>query len=223
MADPDIHGNKQPDAEAAQNLHITFQDRPGRDQEPSRLGRSLSRRRSRSHSSSRSRIHPTSPYSGVQIEYRTLSIQVTEAKQIDHDSDDIKTIKNKDHQAYFSTLQYHELQAEQLCQQLNVNPASGLSQNAAAVRLERDGKNTLPHRKTNYIKRTLKYIFGGFCSVLWVGAVVFFLCWQPLSDPPSRQNLSLAVLILIVPRFLRLCHSVVELEPASSWSQVIMR
>lgn len=42
------------------------------------------------------------------------------------------------------------------------------------------------------------YIFGGFCSVLWVGVIVFFLCWQPLSNPPSAQNLALAVLILVV-------------------------
>ncbi|KAM0553091.1 hypothetical protein ACHAPJ_007639 [Fusarium lateritium] len=204
MSDPDIR-SKETDPEMAQNPRITFQDRPGRDRDDSeanRLGRthtrSLSRRRSRSHSSSRSRIHPTSPYSGVQIEYRTLSIQVTEAKQVDHETEDSKAIKNKTDEDYFSNLQYHELQTEQLCQQLNVSPAAGLSESSAATRLERDGKNSLPHPKTNYIKRTLKYIFGGFCSVLWVGAIIFFLCWQPLSNPPSNQNLSLAVLILIV-------------------------
>jgi len=199
MADPDIHPAKEIDPEA-QNTRITFQTQErGREETDPRLGRtrtrSLSRRRS--HSSSRSRIHPTSPYSGYQIEYRTLSIQVTEAKQT-VESDDSKTTKPKTDEDYFSKLQYHELQVEQLCQQLNVSSGEGLSESAAATRLERDGKNTLPHPKTNYIKRTLKYIFGGFCSVLWVGAIIFFLCWQPLSNPPSNQNLSLAVLILIV-------------------------
>ncbi|RBR09811.1 uncharacterized protein FIESC28_09710 [Fusarium coffeatum] len=199
MADPDIHPTKEIDPEA-QNTRITFQTHErGRSETDPRLGRtrtrSLSRRRS--HSSSRSRIHPASPYSGYQIEYRTLSIQVTEAKQT-VDSDDSKTVKPKTDEDYFSKLQYHELQVEQLCQQLNVSAGEGLSESAAATRLERDGKNTLPHPKTNYIKRTLKYIFGGFCSVLWVGAIIFFLCWQPLSNPPSNQNLSLAVLILIV-------------------------
>ncbi|KAM5350291.1 hypothetical protein ACJ41O_006796 [Fusarium nematophilum] len=207
MPDPDIQ-DKEADLESGQNLHITFQDRLARDVPPNNqdapLGRSrtrsLSRRRSRSRSSSRSRIHPTSPYSGVQIEYRTLSIQVTEAKQAEPAPEDVKDkgLKNKDDEDYFANLQYHELQVEQLCQQLNVSPGSGLSENAAAVRLERDGGNSLPHPKTNYIKRSLKYVFGGFCSVLWVGAIIFFLCWQPLSDPPSAQNLSLAVLILIV-------------------------
>ncbi|KAH7173349.1 uncharacterized protein B0J16DRAFT_349923 [Fusarium flagelliforme] len=199
MADPDIHPTKEIDPEA-QNTRITFQTQErGREETEPRLGRTRSRSlsRRRSHSSSRSRIHPTSPYSGYQIEYRTLSIQVTEAKQT-VESDDSKTTNSKTDEDYFSKLQYHELQVEQLCQQLNVSSGEGLSESAAATRLERDGKNTLPHPKTNYIKRTLKYIFGGFCSVLWVGAIIFFLCWQPLSNPPSNQNLSLAVLILIV-------------------------
>ncbi|KAF5000455.1 hypothetical protein FGRMN_1786 [Fusarium graminum] len=203
MADPDIHGTKEIDPEAAQNTRITFQDRPDRgrdDSEATRLGRTRSRSlsRRRSHSSSRSRIHPASPYTGYQIEYRTLSIQVTEAKQAEPEGEDPKTAKTKTDEDYFSKLQYHELQAEQLCQQLNVSLDAGLSESSAATRLERDGKNSLPHPKTNYIKRTLKYIFGGFCSVLWVGAIIFFLCWQPLSNPPSNQNLSLAVLIIIV-------------------------
>ncbi|RFN50705.1 sodium/potassium-transporting atpase subunit alpha [Fusarium flagelliforme] len=199
MADPDIHPVKEIDPEA-QNTRITFQTQErGREETEPRLGRTRSRSlsRRRSHSSSRSRIHPTSPYSGYQIEYRTLSIQVTEAKQT-VESDDSKTTNSKTDEDYFSRLQYHELQVEQLCQQLNVSSGEGLSESAAATRLERDGKNTLPHPKTNYIKRTLKYIFGGFCSVLWIGAIIFFLCWQPLSNPPSNQNLSLAVLILIV-------------------------
>lgn len=34
--------------------------------------------------------------------------------------------------------------------------------------------------------------------VLWCGVIVFFLCWQPLSNPPSATNLALAILVLIV-------------------------
>ncbi|KAF7552214.1 hypothetical protein G7Z17_g4463 [Cylindrodendrum hubeiense] len=206
MSDPDIQP-KETDVEAANNPRITFQDGVSRDAAPSdpdpyhgrSRTRSLSRRRSRS--SSRSRIQPTSPYSGVQIEYRTLSIQVTEAKQNDDPLEEAKNatgLGGKEDEDYFAKLQYHELQVEQLCQQLNISSEAGLSENAAAIRLERDGNNSLPHPKTNYIKKTLKYIFGGFCSVLWVGAIIFFLCWQPLSSPPSAQNLSLAVLILVV-------------------------
>jgi hypothetical protein len=43
------------------------------------------------------------------------------------------------------------------------------------------------------------YIFGGFCSVLWIGVIIFFICWTPLGDPnPAPYNHGLAILVLIV-------------------------
>lgn len=53
-------------------------------------------------------------------------------------------------------------------------------------------------KKPNYVKKIIQYVFGGFCSILWIGSIIFFICWKPLSDPPDVQNLALAVLILIV-------------------------
>ncbi|PHH68502.1 hypothetical protein CDD83_6071 [Cordyceps sp. RAO-2017] len=149
---------------------------------------------------------PTSPYSGVPIEYRTLSSHVAESRNADADADadaapggaDAKATVRRDDQDYFANLNLHELGADQLCQQLNVAPGSGLSESAAANRLRRDGANTLPRAKTNYGRKVFGYVFGGFCSVLWVGVIIFFLCWRPLSNPPSATNLALAILILIV-------------------------
>ncbi|KAH6606113.1 cation-transporting atpase pma1 [Trichoderma cornu-damae] len=163
--------------------------------------RSLSRKRSMSRGSATSRRDlPSSPYSGVQIEYRTLSIHVSESRHVDSDNlADIKDAKKEGaKEEYFSNLTFHELQVDQLCQQLNVSQDAGLSESAVAIRLQRDGRNMLPHPKTNYWKRILKYVFGGFCSVLWVAVIVFFICWRPLSNPPSPTNLALAVLIIIV-------------------------
>ena len=161
--------------------------------------RSRSRRRSLSRSSTISRAGlPTSPYSGVQIEYRTLSINVAESRAVDVDSAGGEKVIKKDDQDYFANLNYHELSVDQICQQLNVAKDQGLSDNAAAIRIARDGKNTLPKAKTNYTKKILGYIFGGFCSVLWVGVIIFFICWRPLSTPPSATNLALAILVLIV-------------------------
>ena len=148
-------------------------------------------------SSTRSRI-VTSPNSGVPIEYRTLSIQVAESRQAEGDATgDVKAV-NKTDQEYFANLEFHRLDQAQLCQQLNVASDQGLSSSSAATRLERDGKNILPQPRSNYIKKILLYLFGGFCSVLWVGVVVFFVCWQPLSNPPSATNLALAILVIIV-------------------------
>ncbi|PNY23564.1 Sodium/potassium-transporting ATPase subunit alpha-2 [Tolypocladium capitatum] len=192
------------DKEAAdRDMRITFDAesnvRAGRGRAPGRdrdaTSRSRSRRRSLSRASTISRANlPTSPYSGVQIEYRTLSIHVAESRSADADAKAIK----KDDQDYFANLNYHELSVEQICQQLNVAQDQGLSDASAANRLERDGRNTLPRAKTNYTKKILGYLFGGFCSVLWIGVIIFFICWRPLSDPPSATNLALAILVIIV-------------------------
>ncbi|KAH8888990.1 calcium ATPase [Thozetella sp. PMI_491] len=156
-------------------------------------------RRSMSRDSSRSRL-PTSPNSGIQIEYRSLSIHVSETRKADEGgSMDIKKTANlSDQRDYFAGLTFHELDAAQICQQLNVAPDVGLSEAAATTRLQRDGNNTLPEPATQYLKKILMYLFGGFCSVLWVGVVIFFVCWKPLSNPPSPTNLALAILVILV-------------------------
>lgn len=173
-----------------------------------RVGRSATRR---SHSRSRSRRRslstgsagPVSSYSGVPIEYRTLSIQVAESQAFAEDVADIKGTAaahraTGNSQDYFANLSFHQLAVDQICQQLNVSSSQGLSEEGAARRLERDGQNTLPRPKTNYAKKIFWYLFGGFCSVLWVGVIIFFLCWRPLSSPPSSTMLALAILVIIV-------------------------
>ncbi|KAI1387922.1 uncharacterized protein F4822DRAFT_437730 [Hypoxylon trugodes] len=198
--------------ETNHDLHITIQDlNEGGGQDRGRRlpdqdgSRSLSRGagRSMSRGSSRSSRRHVSGYSGLPIEYRTLSIHVSESRNVDSTSPpDLKAVDvDKDDRDYFANLTYHELDPAQVCQQLNVDAAQGLSDHAAAIRLERDGANTLPKPKTNYLKKLFFYVFGGFCSVLWVGVVVFFICWKPLSDPPSPTNLALAILVLIVITF----------------------
>lgn len=184
--------------EGDRDLRIAFDDAAhprGRtaDQSRRRDSRSLSRRRSLS----RDAIGAI-PYSGIPIEYRTLSIQVAESRKVETESSNDPKGSTKDDEDYFSNLTFHELPTEQLCQQLNVSETSGLSESSAANRLQRDGGNTLPKPKTNYLKKILSYVFGGFCSILWVGVIVFFVCWKPLSDPPSPTNLALAILVILV-------------------------
>jgi sodium/potassium-transporting ATPase subunit alpha len=136
--------------------------------------------------------------STLPIEFRTLSIQVSESQNAPKETiSDIEKEKHQ-HQDYFENLDYHIISPERLCQEFNVDQRTGLTSSAAATRLQRDGKNVIAHHGENYWKKIFFYIFGGFCSILWVGVVIFFICWKPLSNPPSVQNLSLAVLILIV-------------------------
>lgn len=191
MAEEAAGDNDAPKAEGPGHISFDPDARDGRHERPA-LG---SRRRSLSRDSSRSRL-PGSPNSGYQIEYRTLSIQVSESRRVEDPLN--KPTKIDDQADYFANLAFHKLEADQICQQLNVAQDAGLSDSAAATRLQRDGKNTLPAPKTNYLKKIALYIFGGFCSVLWIGVIIFFICWKPLSDPPSPTNLALAILVIIV-------------------------
>ncbi|KAK4134266.1 calcium ATPase [Trichocladium antarcticum] len=129
-----------------------------------------------------------------------------------------KTAAAQDGQGYFASLNFHQLPVDQICQQLSVDRARGLSAEAAARRVERDGRNTLPKPKTNYWMKLFWYLFGGFCSVLWIGVVIFFLCWRPLSRPPSATMLALAILVIIVIDWstVRTMSSIMDLLPAET-------
>ncbi|KAJ5177712.1 ATPase P-type K/Mg/Cd/Cu/Zn/Na/Ca/Na/H-transporter [Penicillium coprophilum] len=156
----------------------------------------------RTRSLSRDTIHSTrnsmQGNAELPIEFRTLSIQISESQNAPKEAIIDVPKEKQPHQDYFESLDYHIISADKLCQQFNVDQRVGLSSSAAATRLQRDGKNVIAHHRENYLKKIFWYIFGGFCSVLWVGVIVFFICWKPLSDPPSPQNLAMAVLILIV-------------------------
>lgn len=161
----------------------------------------LSRHRSLSRDTIRSSndVPTGNKAAGIPIEFRTLSIQISESQNATEEAIKARKAKeDKTDQDYFESLDYHILQPDRLFQQLNVDPQSGLSSSAAASRLQRDGKNVIAHHSENYLKKIFWYVFGGFCSILWCGVIVFFICWQPLSNPPSVPNLGMAVLVLIV-------------------------
>ncbi|OCK80749.1 putative Na/K ATPase alpha 1 subunit [Lepidopterella palustris CBS 459.81] len=186
--------------------HIVFQD--GDEIRPDRRGLAHgSRRRSVSRdsiSSVRSRTHSAS---GIPIEFRTISFQVSESQAIGRSiSKEGKPTKKTDDKDYFENLDFHILNSDDVCRQFNVFLDQGLSNGAAAARLQRNGKNVLPQRRENYLMKLLGYIFGGFCSVLWIGVIIFFICWRPLGNPPAAYNLGLAILVLIVI-FLQACFS----------------
>ncbi|KAF9317706.1 hypothetical protein BGZ91_005308 [Linnemannia elongata] len=144
----------------------------------------------------------------VPIEFRTLSLQVTETQR-SNKTGDFKTSKgknkNKDDDVaepetdFFSTIDFHKLTIPEVSLRFNTNETLGLSQAEAQRRLATNGHNTLDTRKPNYIKKGLGYVFGGFCSVLWVGVITFFVCWAPILQPdPNPTNLALAILVIFV-------------------------
>jgi sodium/potassium-transporting ATPase subunit alpha len=156
----------------------------------------------RTRSISRDTIHSTrSSVQGMPelpIEFRTISFQISESQNAPKEAIIDSTKEKAPHQDYFESLDFHIISTDSLCREFNVDQRTGLSSSSAATRLQRDGKNVISHHRENYLKKIFFYVFGGFCSVLWVGVVIFFICWKPLSNPPSAQNLAMAVLILIV-------------------------
>ncbi|RAH47860.1 cation-translocating P-type ATPase [Aspergillus brunneoviolaceus CBS 621.78] len=159
----------------------------------------VTRSRSRDTVRSARSISQSSPEAGIPIEFRTISFQISESQAATQEVLKARGEKEKKpDQDYFEGLDFHLLSTETLCQQFNVDANQGLSADAAQTRLQRDGKNAVAHHGENYFKKVFWYVFGGFCSVLWIGVIIFFLCWRPLSNPPSVTNLAMAILVIIV-------------------------
>ncbi|KAI9236919.1 MAG: cation-transporting ATPase pma1 [Podila humilis] len=139
------------------------------------------------------------------IGYKTLSIHVTETQRTGAKID-AKTKGKKSSEDllnaetdYFAAIDFHKLTPAEVNLRFNSNEALGLSQVEAGRRLKSNGPNILDTRRPNYFLKLLGYLFGGFCSILWVGSITFFICWQPpLSDPPNDTNLALAILLIFV-------------------------
>lgn len=132
--------------------------------------------------------------SHIPIGFRTLSIQV-------YDSRGVEGAKSNDHLSdsdFFGSLDFHTVDPDALAQRFNVLPESGLDTPAATRRLERNGKNVLTQKKNKYWLKLFHYTFGGFCSILWIGVIIFFISWRPLGNPPQAYNLALAIVVLIV-------------------------
>ncbi|CEP09916.1 hypothetical protein [Parasitella parasitica] len=136
----------------------------------------------------------------VPMKFRTLSLKVTESIKVPQDGK-----KDMDDSEYFAAMDFHKLTAYELGLRFNTSETVGLASTAAETRLKRNGENTLIQHRPNYLRKVLGYVFGGFCSVLWIGVITFFLCWMPLSTPPvspggspSVVNLALAILVIIV-------------------------
>jgi sodium/potassium-transporting ATPase subunit alpha len=130
----------------------------------------------------------------IPIEYRTLSIQVYDSQRFEPSSEK----KNQTDSEFFASLDYHTVPAVTLCNRFNVSVSTGLDASAAKKRLERNGPNTLTQVKSQLWKKLLRYTFGDFCSILWIGVIIFFISWKPLGNPPAPYNLALAIVVLLV-------------------------
>ncbi|CAF1414580.1 unnamed protein product [Adineta ricciae] len=106
-------------------------------------------------------------------------------------------------------LDEHKISIGEVYRRYGTSPAMGLTEERAAVLLERDGPNDLtPARTTPEIVRLAKNMFGGFAMLLWVGAflcfIAHFLELYTLEDPQYDNmylGIALASVIIITGFF----------------------
>jgi len=96
----------------------------------------------------------------------------------------------------------HQDSIEKVCADYGVKPDQGLSDAEAKKRIERDGYNELTPPKTTpeWIK-FCKNLFGGFSTLLWVGAILCFIAYsiETISnEDPVEDNLYLGIVLSTV-------------------------
>jgi sodium/potassium-transporting ATPase subunit alpha len=93
---------------------------------------------------------------------------------------------------------WHKLSIEQVYREFSTSPTHGLSNAEVAERQRQYGKNVLSPPPSGWLWKALKYLFGGFGSVLIIASVLVFISWKPLGQPPAVANLALAIVLALV-------------------------
>lgn len=81
---------------------------------------------------------------------------------------------------------------------LSTSLPDGLSEDQIGRKIAEYGKNAPSPPPTHYVKDIFGYFFGGFGPLLFFGAILVFLAWKPLGEPPAEANLALAIVLVAV-------------------------
>lgn len=103
------------------------------------------------------------------ISYRTLSIHLDEpiSKSIP------KSIA--DPTAAIRQIDAHIIDHDQVFSRYSTHPTLGL-EHAAVERKSKEGKNVITPPPTQYWKKALNYVFGGFNFLMWIAFIVTLVC-----------------------------------------------
>ncbi|KAH0310243.1 cation-transporting ATPase pacL, partial [Aureobasidium melanogenum] len=176
--------------------HITYADDVDVEARP-RTGARVTRRMSTDSMSIRSmsRQRSVDPSLVLPPAFRTMSFDVEQSKA--RNDAPVKGAP-KGAQNDFSTYDLHTIPIEEVFQRFSSSPTSGLGIDQAMVLLRDVGLNKLTAPPSNWLMKTATYLFGGFGSILFVAAIMVFVAWKPLGDPPALANLALAIVLVLV-------------------------
>jgi len=96
----------------------------------------------------------------------------------------------------------HHATADEVARQYDTSLSNGITTDEVKKRLERDGYNELtPPKTTPEWVKFCRNLFGGFSTLLWIGAILCFLAYGiecVNSDDPVEDNLYLGIVLATV-------------------------
>ncbi|KAF2091308.1 calcium ATPase [Saccharata proteae CBS 121410] len=130
------------------------------------------------------------------IEYRTLSFNIERSLSREVPEPAKSTKKNDTFD--YATVDWHKITPHELCLRLSTSVTDGLSAEQAARKLKQHGPNVPSPPPSRWFRKTVGYLFGGFGLILITAAVLVFIAWKPLGQPPAQANLALAIVLVVV-------------------------
>ncbi|WPH03057.1 Hypothetical protein R9X50_00593100 [Acrodontium crateriforme] len=174
---------------------------PGIDERGDRVTRPEGRARSRSRGSmsihsARRTVDPSSVLPPV---FRTKSFEIEEGQRRTSTFEAArKNAKTKTTEIEFNDLDYHTAPVDELLQRFSTSRTAGLSSDAVARQLKTVGQNVPTPPPSQWFRKTIRYLFGGFGAILFIAAILVFIAWKPLGQPPAVANLALAIVLVFV-------------------------
>jgi sodium/potassium-transporting ATPase subunit alpha len=101
-----------------------------------------------------------------------------------------------------SDLTYHKMSLTELAGALETSVKDGLDQSKASQLLSKNGRNVIEQKGKNPVFKFIGYFFTGFCTLIWVAAIICILAYKPIGEiggeTPDPINLALGILLIIV-------------------------
>ena len=105
--------------------------------------------------------------------YRTLSLHVDSIREEKQKA--AAAGKSTDPAAAIRQIDVHALPIDEVYTRFSTSPTVGLETDAI-TRRSKDGKNAISSPPTQYWKKAVNYVFGGFNFLMWIAFIVTIVC-----------------------------------------------
>ncbi|KAF2768038.1 calcium ATPase [Teratosphaeria nubilosa] len=113
--------------------------------------------------------------------------------------EEAKKLKAKPGAIDFGGLDNHTANPDELFNRFDTDRTLRLRSAQVADLIKTVGRNMPTAPPSRWFRKTIRYLYGGFGSILFVAAILVFVAWKPLGEPdPAVANLALAIVLVIV-------------------------